>query len=62
MGAGHVTKRGSKWAHVHYAVNPSTGEGKHKWTSGFSTKQEAQRDLRTEPPWRPWRLSTFERG
>lgn len=46
MAAGHVRKRGGKWTYVYYTIDPATGEGKHKWTGGFTSKSEAQRALR----------------
>ena len=35
MATGHVRKRGSRWAYVHYVIDPATGEGKYRWKSGF---------------------------
>ncbi len=46
MATGHVRKRGKKWAFVHYAIDPATGDGKYRWKSGFATKSDAQRALR----------------
>lgn len=46
MATGHVRKRGSRWAYVHYVIDPASGEGKYRWKSGFKTKADAQRALR----------------
>lgn len=46
MPSGHVRKRGRRWAHVRYVVDPATGRAKQKWTGGFGTRAEAQRALR----------------
>ncbi len=46
MATGHVRKRGSRWAYVHYVIEPSTGDGKYRWKGGFRTRAAAQRALR----------------
>ncbi len=55
MATGHVRKRGSKWAYVHYVIDPATGEGKYRWKGGFKTKSDAQRALRDT-------ISAMEKG
>ncbi|SDY56923.1 site-specific integrase [Thermoactinomyces sp. DSM 45892] len=43
---GHVRKRGSKWCYViDVGRDPQTGKRKQKWSKGFPTKREAEREL-----------------
>ena len=44
---GSVIKRGNRWAICYYIGKDENGKWKQKWESGFSTKKEAQRVLRS---------------
>lgn len=45
MAAGHVRKRGNKWAAVVFLGLDGRGKRKYKWYSGFDTKKAAQAEL-----------------
>ena len=44
---GSVIKRGNRWSICYYIGKDENGKWKQKWESGFSTKKEAQRVLRS---------------
>ena len=43
--SGHVRKRGSKWSYVISVSDPTTGDRKHRWKGGYSTKRIANRAM-----------------
>lgn len=46
---GHLRKRGDRWAFViELERDPATGKRRQKWVSGYNTKDEAQKALRTK--------------
>jgi len=44
---GTVIRRGNKWSICYYVGKDENGKWKQKWESGFPTKREAERTLRT---------------